>query len=387
MTEERTPARVAFVGCGYVADFYAMAWPNAAGRLELSGVVDRDRERQDSFARHHGLRAYDSPCAMLADPEIDIVANLTNPSEHEAVSRAALEHGKHVYTEKPLAMTMEGARGLLELADAQGLRISSAPSSLLGEAAQTLWRAVRNGVAGRPLLVYAALDDGMIHRLGCENWRSSAGTPWPATDEFATGCTIEHTGYALSWLCAMFGRVERMVSAGALLVTDKGSATPRNYATPDVTIGVLYFESGVVARITNSIIAPHDHRMQIFCEDGELRLDELWDFHSPIVYEPLLDNRWERAVHRLSGYRRRRTLRPARRVPVHSAPKAARMDFTRGLVDLADAIQGVGPQRLTNALALHVTEVTLALQYPEDYGTDYRPTTDCGPIEPMPWAL
>lgn len=377
---------VAYVGCGYVADFYQCCLPNAGGALEVRGAFDVDEDRLSAFAKHHRLRAYATFEELLDDPSVSIVVNLTNPHAHYDVSKAALAAGKHVYSEKPLALDLDEARDLAATADAAGLHVVAAPSSVLGEAAQTLWRAVREGAAGRPRLVYAEIDDGMVHRIGCENWRSVSGAPWPAMDEFAVGCTLEHAGYAVSWLAAIFGPVRRVVTAAALLFPEKGPSTPAAYATPDFTSGCLEFDDGVIARITNSIVAPHDHALRIFGEKGELRVDEIWDFAAPVRFRPVLEKRWRRVVEKKLGISGVKRIPPVRKADVASAPNGANMDFMRGLVEAAEAIEAGRAPRLSGGFALHITEVALALQHPERFGTEYRVTSGFEPMSPMPWA-
>jgi predicted dehydrogenase len=96
---------VAFVGCGYVADFYMATLPNHP-ELQLTGVFDREKERAKRFAAFHGLHQYPSLEALLGDDRVSMVVNLTNPGSHFEVSWQALQHGKHVYSEKPLATVM-----------------------------------------------------------------------------------------------------------------------------------------------------------------------------------------------------------------------------------------------------------------------------------------
>ena len=75
--------------------------------------------------------------SLLADPEIEIVINLTIPKAHAAVCLQALEAGKHVYVEKPIAVTREEGKQVLELAAEKGLRVASAPDTFLGGGIQT----------------------------------------------------------------------------------------------------------------------------------------------------------------------------------------------------------------------------------------------------------
>src|SRR5262245_45775341 len=106
---------VALVGCGYVADFYVRTLA-AHPHLELVGAADREPDRVQRLSRRHGVRAYPTVGDLLDDDRAAIVVNLTNPDSHFEVSRKALEAGRHVYSEKPLAMDMEGARALVALA-------------------------------------------------------------------------------------------------------------------------------------------------------------------------------------------------------------------------------------------------------------------------------
>src|SRR5215472_9266207 len=114
--------RFAIVGCGFVADFYVQTLANHAN-LELSGVFDRDVDRLHRFSDFYGLRRYACIEDVLNDPGVQLIANLTNPGSHFAVSKAALEAGKHVYSEKPLAMSFDEARELVRMAGKKGLVI------------------------------------------------------------------------------------------------------------------------------------------------------------------------------------------------------------------------------------------------------------------------
>ena len=381
--EARTKTGIAYLGCGYVADFYQQTLANHDQSLTLQGAWDADAARLKQFTDFYGVERFASFDALLADPGVEIVVNLTNPHAHYETSKKALEAGKHVYSEKPLAMDIAQARELVALAEARGLQIVSAPSSVLGPAAQRLWRAVRERELGTPRLVYAEIDDGMIHRLGYEGWISQSGKPWPAEDEFFTGCTLEHAGYMLTWLVAMFGPVTEVVSMANLCIADKGKDTPAQYTTPDFTCGLLRFESGVCARLTNSVIAPHDHHLRIFCDEGELRAKEVWDFHTAIDALPLpvtpLQRRLEKYLHR----RMKRSLKIDKADRVQFAKGGHPMDFVRGIDDMARAVRGGRPARLGGQLSLHITEVTLAIQYPDVYGTTYHPQSTPGPITPL----
>lgn len=371
---------IALVGCGFVADYYVStlaAYPH----LKIVGVVDRDPARADHFARFHGLPKADSLDALLADGGVELVLNLTNPGSHYEVSRAALLAGKHVYSEKPLAMDMDHARELVELAEAKGLQLASAPCSLLGETAQTLWKALRERRVGTPRVVYAEMDDGMVHKMAYRSWKSASGVPWPAKDEFEVGCTFEHAGYYLTWLPAFFGPAKTVTAFSATTLPDKETDEPLDVNAPDFSVACIAFESGVVARLTCSIVAPHDHTLRIVGDGGILSTHDCWFYRSPVK------------IQRPFRIRRRTLMTPRMRYPLvgektgrYKYRGAQQMDFARGVAETAAAIAEGRPNRLGARYSLHVNEMVIAIDRAGADGAPYRMTTTFDPIAPMPWA-
>lgn len=113
---------IAIVGTGFVADYYMTTLRNYP-ELKLRGAYDRSPERLKAFCAYYSLSAYDSFEAVLADPEVQIVVNLTTPESHFEISHAALSAGKHVYSEKPLAMNYDDAEALVALHDNPASRL------------------------------------------------------------------------------------------------------------------------------------------------------------------------------------------------------------------------------------------------------------------------
>ena len=381
---------IALVGCGWVADYYLSTLSNH-GRLELKGVFDRDAERQARFCAHHDAPSYRGLQELLDDPGVDIVVNLTNPVNHYEVSQAGLEAGKHVYSEKPLAMEMPLAEELVELAEARGLLIASAPCGLLGETAQTLWKAVREEKAGPIRVVYAEMDDGLLHRRDYREWVSESGNAWPYKDEFEVGCTLEHAGYYLTWLTAFFGPATRVTSFASCQVPDKQTDLTLDPATtPDFSVACIEFDGGVVARLTCSVVAPFDRSIRIIGDDGVLSAGDCWDYGAPVYLRRrtalgLKAEKYPRLAPFLGVGTRR--VPPVRKTRFeYGGSGADRMDFCRGIAELADAIEEGRTCRMSARHALHVNEITLAIQQPELGGTPRPMRTRFEPIEPMPWA-
>jgi predicted dehydrogenase len=377
--------QIAIIGCGYIADSYLRTLP-LHPELQLTGVMDRDPEHSRRLAHHYSVACYPSLDTLLQDGKVDLVVNLTNPRSHFSVSKACLEARKHVYSEKPLAMTFIEAEQLVELAGEKGVRISSAPSRLLAETAQTLWKALREKVVGPVRVAYAEMDHGMTHRMRYRKWLSASGAPWPYKDEFEVGCTIEHGEYPLRLLTAFFGPVQSVTAFSSCQIPDKETEVPLEVRAPDFSVACLTFRSGVVARLTCSIIAEPNRTMCFFGDEGILYTQDISKPRCPVY------------IRRRLTIRRRTMLTPWRRKypmvcpPRLAAPVRARdvdreVDFCLGIAELAGSIQEGRPCRLGASYCLHTTEVVLAIQNALDSGSPYVVKTSFEPIEPMPWAL
>lgn len=379
--------RIALVGCGYVADYYMENFPKYPD-VALAGVFDRDEARLEAFTRFHGVKRYPSLAAVLGDTSVGLVVNLTNPSSHFEVSRAALDAGKHVYSEKPLAMRLDDAEELVRIAESKKLVLAGAPCTVLGEAAQTAWKALRDGRIGRPRLAYAEMDDGPLHLMNFKEWRSASGAPWPWEDEFKVGVTLEHAGYYLTWLCAFFGPAKRITSFASLIVPGMGGVEG---GAPDFSVACLEFGDDVVARLTCSLYAPQDRGIRLIGDGGILHVEDAWDFGSGVTLHKR-NKLGVKAEHHpklgkvLPGLRPRSlglVQKPSFKWRLRNANK---IDFARGVAEAARAAEEGRACRLSARFALHVNELALATQHPEALGCPRELKTTFDPMEPMPWA-
>jgi predicted dehydrogenase len=372
--------RIGIVGCGYVADLYAGTLALHPD-MELVGVTDRDSRRAQDFGGDHSVSVYRNLDELLSDERVQVVLNLTNPESHYTVTRAALEAGKHVYSEKPLAMKLEEASELCELAKQKRLHLSGAPCSVLSESAQTMWQALRRNKVGPVRVVYGELDDGMLHKMAYEKWRRPSGIPWPYRSEFEVGCTLEHAGYTVTWLTAFFGPARAVTAFSSCQVPDKRPGETIRSA-PDFSVACIRFESGVVARLTCSVLAPLDHSIRIFGDDGVLSIRDSWFYGAPVY------------VRRWLTIGRRTILNPvARRCPPARStyPRLKRrgtsqMDYLLGVQELCDAIREGRPSRLSADFCLHTNEIVLAIHNALESNTPYVPRFTFEPMQPMPWA-
>jgi predicted dehydrogenase len=410
--------KIAVIGCGYVFDHY-MDTLHRHPNLTLVGVADRDPVRQKAVREYFGVKVYESTEAVMADPEVELIVNLTDPHNHYPVNKQALLAGKHVYCEKPLAMAFGEARELVELAASRGLLLSGAPCSVLSETAQTMWKAVRDGAIGRPLIAYAELDDNPIYLMKPEGWRNSSGAPWPYRGEYEVGCTLEHAGYYLTWLCAVLGPAVSVTSFSAPTVVDKTPLPLNPPDTPDFSVGCIQFASGAVARLTCSIVGPYDHRLRFIGNEGTVTTEECWHYRAPVRIERFsqlsLNARKARSVRESNLLKRvfgadgqtvplaipgpslwrryRDELKKGQKGWLGSALKMLKkrelvsMDFFRGPAEMARALEEQRRCRIPPDFLLHVVELTLAIQNARSTGAPYSVTTRFEPLEPTPETL
>ena len=371
--------KIAIIGTGFVADLYMRSLKTFPG-VTVAGAFDIDEERLATFCDYWDVPPAKSLDALLANSDIKLVLNLTNPSAHFEVSHAVLEAGHHVYSEKPLATTMSDAKALHAMAEKRNLILASAPCSWLSESAQTVWKAISTGTIGTPRLVYAELDDDFITQAPYKKWLSESGAPWPAEDEFKTGCTLEHAGYYLTWLMAIFGPINKVVAASADLLPEKLSGGQK--AAPDFSTATLFFKSGIVARLTCSIIAPHDHALRIVGDGGVLEFDECWNNTAAV------------RIRKRHVIRRKLINSPiTQRVKItgETHPKvgkwgAAAMNFALGPAEILTAIEAGRSPIFGGDFALHLNEVTLAIQDAGEDAGSRKMCTSFTPVEPTAWA-
>lgn len=383
--------RIGIVGCGDTADQYLPSIRRYSN-LELVAVTDWDQARTSQFCSYYSVMPCPSLEALLSDPKIEMIVNLTHSGSHYEVNKSCLKAGKHVYSEKPLASTFAHARELVELAAAKGLYLSSAPCTLLGETAQTLWKALRSEAIGTVRLVYAEVDEGPLHLMDPHLWRSKSGAPYAYRSAFQSGATVEHAGYYLSWLAAFFGPAKTITAFSTCLWPNRQvvPGEPLELTTPDFGSACITFESGVVVRFTCSLIAPYNHALQIFGDKGSLSVDECWNYSAPVYLDRYskLKFRAERypiarkypvIKHLLGHYPR--TCPPIKKVSWRKRYTRYRMDYGRGVAELAHAITEERRSRLPPDFCLHVHELLFAMQDPVN--SVYNVTTSFTPLQPM----
>jgi predicted dehydrogenase len=246
------PVGVGFIGTGMISDTYLenlSSFPDV--RVVILGDLDRDRAAAQ--ATKHGVPESGSNDDVLAHPEVEIVVNLTIPAVHADVSSAAIAAGKHVWSEKPIAIDRLSARTLLEQADAAGLRVGIAPDTVLGPGLQTARRAIARGDIGTPLSAQTVMQ-----YFGPDSFHPNPEFLFAV----GAGPVFDMGPYYITALVNLFGAIDRVAAVGSksratrtIQVGDRaGAEFP--VEVPTHVAAIAQFDSGAVSQSVFSFDSP-----------------------------------------------------------------------------------------------------------------------------------
>jgi predicted dehydrogenase len=292
-------------------------------------------ERAEQQSEAYGVPKACTLEELLSDEEVEIILNLTVPAVHAEVSLAALRAGKHVYTEKPLAVSLEEGHRMLEVAGERNLLIGCAPDTFLGGGLQTCRRLVDEGIIGEPV----ALTAFMLNH-GPEDWH-------PNPDFFyqpGAGPMFDLGPYYLSSLATLVGPVRR-VTASARVTFPERTITSQPLAGTSITVntpthvaGVMDFESGVVGTLVTSfdVWSENQSRIDLYGTEGTLSLPDPNTFGGPVWLWRSDENAWTEVplTHPYTGNSR-----------------------GLGLADMARALRAGRQPRASGELGMHVLDV------------------------------
>ena len=347
-------ARVGVVGCGIVAKVYVEG-STAFDSFEVTACADLERESADAFADLHGLRA-STVDELLADSSIDVVLNLTPPAAHAAVIRAALEAGKHVYTEKPVTTTLADGRELLAEAERRGLRIGCAPDTFLGAAYETARELIAQGRIGTPLAATATFLVG-----GPDGWHPNADFFYRA----GGGPMLDVAPYYLTAIASLLGPFRAAVGLATTPTPERRFGVgPRageafTVDVPTHAVAALQLESGALATLTVSFEAfgQYASALVVHGSGGSLELPDANAFGGEVRIRNG-SGEWKVVEYESSAARETRGL---------------------GLDEMLVAIGEERPHRASGALGLHVLETAVAALQSAEEGR----TVEIGELEPV----
>lgn len=274
--------KIGIVGVGDISGIYLDNITGLFQEIEVIGVCDLVREKAErAVEKYHIPKLYENMYELFADEEVDLVLNLTRPYEHFGVSSEALKAGKPVYSEKPLAATLEEGKELVCLAEEKGLFLGGAPDTFLGAGIQTCRKLIDDGFIGEPVGAAAF----MICR-GHESWH-----PDPAFYyQHGGGPMMDMGPYYLTALINLLGGVKTVsgmtrASFPARTITSQPlNGTVVNVEVPTYVAGLMQFESGAIGTIFTTFDVHYDTqaRLEIYGSKGTLIVPDPNCFGGPI---------------------------------------------------------------------------------------------------------
>lgn len=347
--------KIGIIGCGNISDIYLQNCTKLFNNLEVKAVADLIPEKAKAKALEYGIPKVYNVEELLSDSEIEIVLNLTIPLAHAEISLAALNAGKSVYSEKPLATNRDDGRKILDLAKEKGLYLGCAPDTFLGGGIQTCRKLIDDGWIGEPIASTAFMT---CH--GHESWH-----PDPEFYYQSGGGPMFDMGpYYLTALVNLMGPVSRITGSTKITFKTRTITSQPKYGKgidvqiPTHVAGILDFASGAIGTIITSFDIWHAQLpfIEIYGTEGTLKVPDPNSFGGPVFLRRHDQSEWKE-------------------IPLsHEYSNNSR---GIGLADMARAMQTNTKNRASGELAFHVLDIMQGIHDASDRGVHYMPASSC----------
>ena len=352
---------VGVVGCGNINPVYMEnISENFSDVINITACSDLSMERAQATADKFNIPKVLDFQQLLKDSETELILNLTNPTSHASVNLEILDAGKHVYSEKPLAIEMEHGQQIIDKSIANNLMVGCAPDTVLSEEIQTCRRIIDDGMIGKPVSATAFFGSHGVER-------------WHPNPEFyykhGGGPMFDIGPYYLTTLINLIGPVKRVTGSHIKTFPQRGTKDKKiDVEVSTHVVGILDFVSGAIGNITTSfdIWGPtHDIRehakksIEIFGTEGTLTVPDPVHLGGKINLLSMGKNK-EMEWHE---------------VPLQSDQSSEVRGI--GLIEMAWAIRNQMPCRANGNIANHVLEIMHAVHTSYDNGKHVELKTTC----------
>jgi predicted dehydrogenase len=346
--------KVGLVGCGNISSIY-IENSHRFPEFDIIACADLDHSKAEETASKYGIKHVFTVEEMMVSPHIDLILNLTIPQAHAALDLKAIEHKKHVYSEKPLAISFEDGKLLVDSALLNHVLVGSAPDTFLGGSIQLAGQVIEEGIIGRTIGAAA-----FMMSCGPEVWH-----PNPEFFYHAGGGPMFDMGpYYLTALVSLMGPVSRLTGSARITFPERIITSSEKYGekinvqVPTHISGILEFTNGATATITTSfdVAATHTPFIEIYGEKGTIGLPDPNQFNQPILLKLHGEKEWK-----------------------EMKPDGDTEDNMRGigLADMSHAIETGSTPRANSALGLHVLEIMHGIHRSSEIGSHYMMETTC----------
>lgn len=355
--------KVGIVGCGNICENY-IGWCRSFNILEIAACADLIADRAKAKAEAFQIPKACTVQELLDDPQIQIVLNLTIPNAHATVNLAAIEAGKNVYCEKPLAITREQGRQTLQAAKKKGVLVGSAPDTFLGGGMQTCRKLIDDGCIGKPVAATAFLCC-----RGHEGWH-----PDPEFYYQPGGGPMFDMGpYYLTALINLLGPIKRVAGSVKISFPERTITSQPHFGkvikvdTPTHLTGVVDFQNGATATIITSfdVMAANLPHIEIYGSEASLSVPDPNRFGGPVMLGKSRKESWKE-------------------MPLTHSTEVGR---GIGVADMAYALTYGRAHRAGGELAYHVLDVMHAFAESSETGRHIKIKSTCRQPAPLPTGL
>lgn len=333
--------KVGVIGAGMISQVYLKNCTSVfQDILEVTSIADLVPDLARKRAAEFNIPNVVTVDELILDPNIQMVLNLTAPAAHAPINLRVLEAGKHVYTEKPFALSMDDANAVVSLAERKGLLVGCAPDTFLGASVQTCLKIVQDGWIGQPYaasgtIIMGSAADGMHPNF--QNFLKLGGDP-----------LLDMGPYYLTALVAMLGPARRVTGSAQQLYNEVTVQNPQSHAygktvpveAPTNIAAIIDFEQGAVASFHAAKESfGYAPRLEVFGTEGNLTIPDANFFNGTIT------------IKFRSG--------ESREFPLAYPYKEDSRGI--GLADMAYSLVHQRPHRASGQLARHILEIELGI--------------------------
>jgi predicted dehydrogenase len=346
--------KMGIIGCGNISSIY-LKMSKTFPILDVVAVADLLMDRARARAAEFGIPRACTVQEMLLDPEIEIILNLTTPNAHAGVALAALEAGKSVYNEKPLAIKREDGQAMLRLAAENGVLVGGAPDTFLGAGQQTCRKLIDDGVIGVPVAATAFMT---CH--GHESWHPDPEFYY----QVGGGPMFDMGPYYLTALINLLGPARRVTGSARISFPQRTiTSQPKNGKVIDVEVpthvtGVVDFTAGAVGTIITSfdVWKANLPWIEIYGSEGTLSVPDPNTFGGPVRLWRSGSKEWKE---------------------IALVPNYGSNWRSLGVADMAHALRGGRPHRASGELAYHVLDIMHAFHDASEEGRAIELKSTC----------
>ena len=342
---------IGLIGCGNIAETYFKS-QDYFNNINFIACADINKVSADECAKKNNISSM-SVEDLLNHEEVDVILNLTIPQAHFEVSEKALKAGKHVYSEKPMAIKLSDAKQIIEIANQKNLYFGNAPDTFLGGGGQLSRKLIDEGNIGEVLtgnFIFAFSGVQTFHP-NPESWFKDGGGP-----------VIDMGPYFFTTLVNLLGPAKNVRARGTKFADTRVIETgPKKNNKFSVDIPTTYmldleFESGSIIQGFLSFDVQNHGRnhVELYGSKGSIIVPDPNMFGGPVCTSKELGSDW-------NNFSVENMLLGKTNIVNHSgrsneAPKQSNYRGI-GLSEMIHAIENNKPHRCSGELSFHVLDI------------------------------